>query len=460
MKITLIQPFTDNLEPPLSLAFLAGPLKQAGHGVRIIDLQIPEIRRQWEAVFQSEKTDLVGITAMTPQVRQAHEIAERVKRIAPAVPVIVGGPHPSLLPEQTLREFPAFDLIVVGEGEETIVELASRLEHHVPIADAAVQGIAYRMKGTVILTSPRPRIRELDVLPNPHEHYDFDFYRKNNSAGFTDNSVSLVVSRGCPYNCRFCATKNFWTRKYISKSTDGVMNEVRHVLARGAEGIVFRDSTFNVNRQWIYEFCDKILQERLRFKWAMNARVNLVDYDSFRYMKQAGLDTVYFGVESGSQKILDFYGKGITLEQTEKAFTVCRKLKIRTGAYFILGALPETREDMEKTYRFVEKLKPTFSLVFIFMPMPGSELYEYYINQGYQFDYNDIRSNKAVFPSAGLTLKDLEAIREKWYRDFNKKTNIVIRGVNALTDIRSWYDLKRTWGKVVKHVRVAAGTHP
>jgi radical SAM superfamily enzyme YgiQ (UPF0313 family) len=262
----------------------------------------------------------------------------------------------------------------------------------------------------------------------------------------------MIVSRGCPYNCRFCATKNFWTRNYIRKSTDGVIGEIRDVLKRGAEGIVFRDSTFNINRKWIYEFCEKITSEKLHFKWAINARVNLVDHKSFSVMKKAGLDTVYFGVESGSQKMLDFYGKGITLEQTEKAFEVCRKLKIRTGAYFMLGALPETREDMEKTYRFVKKLKPTFSLVFIFMPLPGAELYEHYVNQGYRFDYNDIRSNKAVFSSAGLTREELEVIREKWYHDFNKKPAVVIQGVNALMKIRSWHDLQRTWKKVLKYL--------
>ena len=452
MNITLIQPFTDNLEPPLSLAFLVGPLKQAGHKVRIIDLQIPEVRREWKNVFDSEQVDLVGITTMTPQVKQAHEIAKKVKEMLPDIPVVVGGAHPTLLPEQTLNEFESFDIIVVGEGEETILELVSRLEARKAISD--VRGIAYRKNGKVIITPARPRILDLDMLPNPHEYYNFDFYLNNNSFRFTDNSVSMIVSRGCPYNCRFCATKNFWTRKYISKSTDGIMKEIRHVLGRGAEGIVFRDSTFNINKRWLHELCEKIRQEKLRFKWAVNARVNLVEYELFRHMKKAGLDTVHFGVESGSQKILDFYGKGITLEQTERAFEICRKLKIHTGAYFMLGALPETREDIEATYEFVKKLRPTFSLVFIFMPLPGSELYQHYIDQGYRFDYNDIRSNKAVFSSAGLTLEELEAKRDQWYREFNKKPNLLIRAVNSVLEIRSWYDLQRTWRKVQKRLPI------
>ncbi len=452
MNITLIQPFTDNREPPLSLGFIAGALKQVGHRVRIIDMQIPEIREQWEDAFNSEPSDLVGITAMTPQIKQAHDIAKRIKSIKPDMPVIAGGVHATLLPEQTLEEFPSFDMIVAGEGEETVVELVSMFEHKESFAPESVRGIAFRSNGKIIITPSRPRIRDLDSLPNPHDHYDFDFYLNNNSFGFTGKSVSMIVSRGCPYSCRFCATKNFWTRKYISKSTDGVINEIKYLLNRGAKGIVFRDSTFNINRRWVYELCDRIISEKLQFKFAINARVNLVDFDQFRYMKKAGLDTVYFGVESGSQKILDFYGKGINLEQTQKAFEVCRRLNIHTGAYFMLGALPETREDIEATYQFVKKLRPTSSLVFIFMPLPGSELFQEYIDHGYRFDYDHIRSDKAVFPSAGLTMEELETIRDRWYLDFNQKPNLLMRGINSIRKIRSWNDVKHIWGKVARHL--------
>lgn len=452
MNITLIQPFTGgvDIEPPHSLACIAAVLDQAGHRVRLIDLQICEVHKQWEAILNAETVELVGITAMTSQVKQAHDVAERVKTIMPDIPVIIGGVHATLLPEQTLQEFQAFDINVIGEGEETIVELVSRLEHKEPLTD--VSGIAYRSNGEVIITQPRPRIRELDSLPNHHKYYDFNFYLNNNSFEVTDRSISLIVSRGCPYSCRFCATKSFWTRKYMCKSTEGVINEIRYVMKRGAEYMKFRDSTFTINEKWIHEFCDKILKEKLRFKWAVNARVNQIDHELLRHMKKAGLDTVCFGVESGSQKMLDFYGKGITLEQTEKAFEICRKLRIRTGAYYMLGALPETREEMELTYQFAKKLKATYSWAFLFMPLPGSELYQYYIDQGYHFNYNDIRSDKAVFPSAGLTIDELEAMRSKWYEDLNPRPNLFIRRINSMLEIRSFYDLKRVWRKVARRL--------
>lgn len=448
MHITLVQPFTDNIEPPLSLAFLAGPLKQAGHQVRLIDLQIPDVQRTWKTIFYSEPVDIVGITAMTPQIKEAHSIAQWIKSRTPKTPVIVGGVHATLLPEQTLHEFQAFDIVVIGEGEETILELVSTLEHNKPIAD--VSSIGYRSDGDIRITPARPRIQHLDALPNPHEHYDFDFYLENKSFSFMSKCVSMIVSRGCPYSCRFCATTDLWTNCYIHKSTDGVIKEIRYVLEHGAKGIVFRDSTFNINRKWVEELCEKILKEKLRFKWAMNARVNLVNYESTRLMKKAGLDTVYVGVESGSQKILDFYGKGITLEQTEKAFRVCRKLGINTGAYFMLGALPELREDMEMTYQFVKKLKPTFSLFFLFMPLPGSELYKYYLDQGYRFDYNDMRCDKAVFSSAGLTPEELEATRAKWELEFNKKSHILINAAKYIIAIRSGRDIQQLWKKAVR----------
>lgn len=408
MNITLIQPFTGefDVEPPKSLACIAAVLDQAGHRVCLIDLQIPGVRKQWEAIFDTEQVDLVGITAMTPQVKHAHEIAERVKTILPGLPVIVGGTHATLLPEQTLCEFQAFDVIVIGEGEETIIELVSRLGRKEPIAD--VRGIAYRSNGEVIITPFRPRILDLDALPDHHNYYNFDYYLNNNTLeGYEARSASLIVSRGCPFTCRFCATNKFWTRKYVSKSTDEVINEIRGVMKRGAERMKFRDSTFIINKAWVHELCEKIRKEKMRFNWAVNGRVDLADYDLFRHMKKAGLDTIHFGVESGSQKILDFYGKGITLKQTEKAFEICRKLKINTGAYFMLGALPETREDMELTYQFAKKIKPSFSLIFLFMPLPGSKHYDYYIDQGYKFDYKNIRADRAVFPSAGLTIEEL-----------------------------------------------------
>ncbi len=462
MNITLIQPFTGeaDVEPPKSLASISAVLARAGHRVRLIDLQIPSVRNQWEAVFNSEPVDLVGVTAMTPQVRHAHEIAERVKNILPGLPVIVGGVHATLLPEQTLHEFQNFDIIVMGEGEETIVELVSKLESKKPIAD--VGGIAYREKGKVIITPPRPRIRDLDTLPDHHDYYDFDYYLNNNTLeSYVSKSASLqgqgktaclIVSRGCPFTCRFCANNRFWTRKYVCRSTDGVINEIRSVMKRGAERIKFRDSTFNVNKAWVHELCEKIIKEKIRFRWAVNGRVDLADYEMLRHMKEAGMDTIYFGVESGSQKMLDFYGKGITLQQTEKAFEMCHKLKINTGAYFMLGALPETREDMELTYQFAKKLKPTFSLVFIFTPLPGSYLYDYYIGQGYQFDYNTIRYDKAVFPSAGLSLEELEALKPKWYHDFNPQPNQVVRAIHLVKGIRSYQDVKYVWGKVAKRL--------
>ena len=207
MKITLIQPFTMSCEPPISLAFLMGPLMTAGHTVRLIDMQIPDIRSRWQSLFISEPSDLVGITAMTPQVMQADRIAREIKSVLSEVPVVLGGVHATFLPEQTLQKFSAFDILVMGEGEQTIVELVSKLECGKPISD--VKGIAYRSNGSVVINPSRPRILNLDTLPNHHEYYDFDFYIKNNDCRYSEKCATTVISRGCPYNCRFCATKNF-----------------------------------------------------------------------------------------------------------------------------------------------------------------------------------------------------------------------------------------------------------
>lgn len=448
MNITLIQPYTNKFDiaPPQNLAYLSAFLEKSGNRVRLIDLQIPEVHRRWETILKEEPVDLVGITTMTPQVKHANMVAEHIKAVMPDTPVILGGVHATLLPEQTLRDFQAVDILVIGEGEETIVELVSKLEKKGPIAD--VRGIAFRSNGEVVITLSRPRIRDLDSLPYHHNHYDFDYYLHNNTFEVNDRVVSLIVSRGCPFNCRFCATKNFWTQKSIFKSTDGVIDEIRTVMEDGAECIKFRDSTFVVNKKWVYELCDKILKEKLHFKWTASSRVNLVDFDLLRHMKKAGLDVLCLGVESGSQRMLDFYGKGITLEQTEKAFEICRKLRIKTVAYFMFGVLTETQEEMEMTYNLAKKLKSTVNYVSLFIPLPGTELYQYYIDQGYSFDYTNIRNDKANFSNSGLTIEELEALGKKWYEDFNPRQNRLVRGINTILEVRSMYDLKCIFRKV------------
>ncbi|MBC2714583.1 MAG: B12-binding domain-containing radical SAM protein [Desulfobacteraceae bacterium] len=457
MNITLIQPVTDgtDIEPPKSLACLAAYLDRAGHNVRLIDLQIESIHENWESIFSSEPIDLVGFTAMTPQIKGVHEIAQKVRTLKPDIPIIIGGVHASVLPEQTLQDFPAFDICVIGEGEQTLLELVSRYERNEPMAHDSVLGIAFHTDEKNIITPPRPRLRDLDSLPNHHQYYDFDYYLNHNTLGFVDKSASLIISRGCPYNCQFCATRNFWTNRYVCKSVDGALDEIRNVMRLGAKGIKFRDSTFVINKKWVREFCDKIIAEKLKFPWSMNARVDLVDYDLFKQMKEAGLVSVFLGAESGSQRILDFYGKGITPKQTEDAFEICRKLKIRTGAYWMLGALPETREDMEATYQLGTKIKADQNFVFIFMPLPGAELYQYYLDQGCELEYDKIGWDKAVFSSAaGFSREELEAMRDKWYDDFNKKPHILIRGMNLILSIRSKEDFKDLWGKIARRLSI------
>ncbi len=448
MNITLIQPFTGgtDVEPPHSLACIFAALDKAGHNCTLIDLQQCKVRERWEEIFKNIPVDLVGLTGMTPQINDVHEIAGRAAALRPDAKIILGGVHGTLLPEQTLNEFPFFDILVIGEGEETIVELVSRIEGRLPYGD--VRGIAYRKAGSVVITPPRPRITNLDSLPNHHGYYDFDFYLKNNSFETSDKAISLIVSRGCPYNCQFCATRNFWTLKYSNKSVARTIEEIRGVMSLGAEYIKFRDSTFIINKKWVREFCERVIKEKLRFRWAANARVDLVDYDLFRLMKKAGLDTVCFGVESGSQRMLDFYGKGVTIEQIEKAFVICKRLRLRTGAYYMLGALTETREEMDATFRLAKKLNATWNWCFLFMPLPGSELYQYYIDQGFTFDYSRIRSDRAAFSSAGYSIAELEEKRARWYQELNKRPTRLASGINAVLDVRSIYDLKRVMRKV------------
>ena len=451
MNIALIQPhnYGVDIEPPKGLASLSAYLCSHGHEAKIIDLQIRTVRDRWEDVFREKSYDLVGLTATTQQIKEANEIALKVRGLKPDAKIILGGVHCSVLPEKTLEDFPVFDACVIGEGEITILEIVNRMKMGMSFVDETVKGVAFSTPQKNIVTERRPRLGNLDLLPIHHDFYDFEYYLDNNTLWVGDNAVSLIVSRGCPYNCQFCATRNFWTNRYVCKSVESTIAEIKYVINKGAKSVRFRDSTFVINKNWVRELCEKILEENLVFDWDINARANFVDYDLFKLMKKAGLGSVFFGVESGSQKILDFYGKGITLEQVENAFAICKKLKIFTGAYWMIGVLPETREDMELTYQFAKKIKADKNYVFIFMPLPGSELYDYYIDNGFEFEYEELRTDKALFHSAsGYSLDELSEIRSKWFHDFNLPPNIVNRTFHQLLSIRSTRDLKKIFQKI------------
>ena len=373
MKITLVLPDvgqrvmsgTGRLFRPIIVRhqrigplLIASALEQRGHRVQVIDAEAQELDdRGLVRELSDFGPDLLGIHANLMVFRHALRSARAMKLAFPRLPIIVGGPAVTSLPDAVMSH-PAFDFGVVGEGERTIVELVDVLgAGHVP---ANVKGIVFRDGETVIATPPREPEQNLDLLPMPARHHvRFDLYRDVilGKRRFTN----VLCNRGCPYHCLFCDPKNKLGQKPRFRSVESIVDELT-CLKRdfGVENIFFNDDTFTLNRTQVLGLCERMLRDRLGIAWSCRTRVNLVDFELLSMMHKAGCQRIDFGVESGDDAVLKALRKGITVEQTIEAFEACGRAGIDTLAFLMIGGPAETRETAKRTLRLAARINPTY----------------------------------------------------------------------------------------------------
>jgi anaerobic magnesium-protoporphyrin IX monomethyl ester cyclase len=453
MRITLVQTETGGSYPPLSLGALAAAAARAGHEPCVVDLQISAQRERWEALLVDSQPQLVGFTALTPSINHAGELVRRCREVLPGVPTIVGGFHATMEPEQTLAEHP-FDFLCVGEGEETLVELADRLEAGSPAAGIA--GLAWRDGDRVALGPPRERIADLDSLPQPHDFYDLGYYLEAGSFTYQYGyrCASIISSRGCPFRCRFCSLPG----KYIQQSVPRLCDEIATVLGRGADGVFFRDSTFTIRREWVMAFCEEVRRRRLRFHWIANARPDRVDEAMLRAMRGAGCFALCYGAETGRDHVLAYYGKDHTVDDTRRAVALTRAAGIRVIAYFMLGAPIETRADIEASVALARELRAERTIWKIFAPLPGCAIYDELKAKGVELDFDAIRTDRASYPLADMTEAEVEARFRELAQEFRYvRDSRVRRFLRQLRDVRSAGDAWRLGTRVVRSLARKGG---
>jgi len=424
MKVLLIYPKTEKQapvdpRPPLGLAYIASSLELDGHDVMIEDMY--SMRTTMDQLTSNAKKfnpDIVGISAITPYITSANEIAKQIKEHFD-VPIIVGGPHPSSLPENTLRDYPSFDIAVRGEGEETMRELVNSLEGESKLSH--VKGITYR-EGKIVSNPDRSLIENIDDIPFPAWHLlKMDSYFRLTARVLTDkNGFSIITSRGCPGRCKFCDSHVVWTRRYRARSPTNVVDEIEQLYDKYDVGfMMFWDDTFIVDKRRAIEICNQIIGRGIDIKWECLGRVNLVNKEVLAKMKEAGCNTIYYGIESGSQEVLDYINKGITLEQAKNAIKITKKAGIRTSAYFMIGFPSETEEDIRKTIEFNKRLPldehDTFSIL---TPFPGTELHKIMKDEGLLLNedwdmYYNRRADEVLPPIRTRHLSSEELLRLK-----------------------------------------------
>lgn len=389
-KVFLINPNQDFLyqsvkikegadySPPLNLATLAASCLKAGHQVEIFDMNLPgNNEKKLTSLIKKFSPDYVGVTFTTPLFSEAAKIIQLVKKISPACLLLGGGPHASSFPEETLDDL-ALDMVVIGEGDFTLPEILSGKPWE------KIAGICFKKNNKIKRTGPKDFIENLDHLPYPAwQLYDLSRYQTSPLLSRANPAAWMETSRGCPYGCVYC-NKSVFGRTFRVKSASRVVDEMALMLNKGIKEIHLADDNFSRDMGRAEKICDEIIKRGLKFPWATitGIRVDRVNQRLLEKMKAAGCYRVYFGIESGSQRILDNIQKGINLKQVRQAIIWAKRAGLETFGFFMIALPGEELSDIKKTIKFATSLDLDMAKMSVTIPLPATPLYNELEEQG------------------------------------------------------------------------------
>ncbi len=371
--------------PPLGILYIATILRSEGVEVAVLD-QAAEGYTLEQTVRWVEKQspDILGFSALASSGKTAARIAGKVKEKAPDIVTVFGNYYATFNDERLLNSYPQVDIVVRGEGEVTTKELVETIEKEDNLRN--VRGITFRKKEKIISTPDRPLIKDIDELPIPDRSLLKVEYHSTlmGAIGAPKKFTTLLSSRGCPYHCRFCGCQQIVHGTWRPKSVEKTFEELQLLESEGYKQFLFVDDSLTINQKRIIKLCQKINKEKLDVEWICEGRVNHASYEMIRSMVKAGCKIIYYGIESASQRILDYYQKQITVQQSRKAVETSRKagMDIIVGS-FIVGAPTETWQEIVRTFKFTQEIPldiPQYNILGVF---PGMALWDEFKAQGY-----------------------------------------------------------------------------
>ena len=436
------------LTEPMGLAYIASSLERGGFPVEILDAQALELTQKdvVDYVKQAHAV-VVGITFLTPAFNVVKELANSIKHACPEIKIIVGGSHPTALPEKTLEECLAVDYVCVGEGESVILDFLEFVKGGKKVTE--ISSLAYRHNGRVIKNPTADLSKDIDCLPKPARHL-LPMERYKLTASRTENSrfcPTIILARGCPFDCQFCSHP--FGRTFRHHSVKRIIEEIKEIQGfYQTDQFNFEADTLTLDKKFITELCEAIIKERLDIKWTCESRIDTVDEPVLKKMKSAGCWQISYGVESGSQRLLDIIHKGVKKENVVKVFDLTRKIGISSRGFFMLGLPSETSKESLETINFAKSLNSLWAQFTLTIPYPGTPMFNQLQAEGkirhYRWsDYNTWggwAGKTLPYVPEGRTDEELRNLQKRAMTLYYMRLNMILRHIKGIS---SFEDFKK-----------------
>lgn len=436
MKVLFVNPpqtaskykFMGVIAPPLGIAYMARVLQENNIDVEILDASAEDMDfKDVEKELLKRKPDLVALTALTPTIGRALETAQVVKETLPDSIVVMGGYHPTFNFIETLED-ENVDIVIRGEGEYIMLNLVQALENQSSLHD--VKGIVFEDKNSkeIVVNPEAPLIQDLDELPFPA--LNLLPMKKYRLLDMDTHMTTMITTRGCPMQCSFCSSAAMHGKKIRERSVENIVDEIEYLKTNyDIDTIAFMDDTFTLKKRKVMAICDEILKRNIEIMWGCTSRVDTLDEKLLKKMKEAGCITIFIGVESADQQQLDNMCKNTTIAKIENAFKIAHKLKIRTIASVALGMPGDTKEIMNKTVKFVHKLKPNYAIYSLATPYPGTRFYKEAFEKNLIKikDWSKYTLITPILETIDCSLNDMRKIQAKAFMKFYLRPHYIIR---------------------------------
>lgn len=430
-------------ELPLGICCLGAWLKKAGHEARLIDMSVEPAGSGLAQLAKGMEPAIVGFTGYTPFMDDVARIAAEAKTLWPRATTVLGGYHASALPERTLREIPSIDLLIAGEGETPLLELAERIGNGKSAEDVA--GVWRRREDGSISGNAPPKPMDVDALPFPaRDMLPIERYSVNSVNAMDTPSTGIIAGRGCNHRCAYCS-QSVW-RGLRLRSPENIVAEMRDCRERfGMKGFRFYDDNLTASREHCAAFCERLLNEMKKYSWNCFSRVDSVDEELLRQMRKAGCLQIKYGVETGTERVSKMLRKGTRFEQNEAAVRATKRAGIECQITLMIGLPDETEAEARETIRYALRLAPDLISINHFKPLPGSPLYRQLLDEdrldAAPWSEYSVKSMRPVVKGT-LPERDIQQLMREGYTRFYMRPGYILGRLRWIAR-RPWRELKR-----------------